>query len=572
MKIHKIGLGVLAMMMLAGCELKEELWGSDGEAGKGAVGKAELSVSVKKPLSMSRAEVSTADYPVLIQGVSAEVADITKEYANAAAASTGFVLPVGIYDVSSHTPGDLVKQMTAPYYAGSTKMEIKKDVITKADVICKMQNSRISLKYNEDFLEAFDTWTITINDGSDKVLSYTEQTLTPADVFWYFGEEEVTSIRVDIVGTTKAGNSINESRDFKKANAISETYGNVSEYFEGGDALVVTMGAVGASSGLVTNITINTHITFENFNEQVEIPTNDPITITEDGTAYLGTGIQLKDTDTEYPTMSMIVDVLAGMQNFYVKAASDNADFTAYAAGLGLTSENGLDLVGATGTDVDALFPGRPALNDKKYTYTLAPALLQEMQEYVGVHTLTFVVYDILGNALSRELTVTVTEESSVDETLPTLICKDAAGNNIFETGVDYSMEAENWPTETDVIINTPKGLKSLKVTIIAGNEGFDGAAKDLHFQERDLVGDTELFPMLQSLGVDISAPESGSTQYIFPIHSFYVMMNLYGPTVDADQTDYDPDGVEAHLFKLTAEDNEGNVVGPVEISVTIRK
>lgn len=268
-------LGTAAMLSLASCELKNELTGSLSD--KEDTGSIELGVSVKQPVSQTRADVSGIDtntYPVVIQGTSDEVTDIKYEYETLSEMPASIIVPVGQYTLSSHTPGTLEKQMTAPYYAGSTDITVSKDIASKADVVCRMANSRIQMNYGEDFKEAFSQWTITINDGSEMALSYTQENLTPAPIYWHF-DDNVTTITVNIRATTTAGNTVSESRNFRKKDA-TENYEEVGEAFTGGDALEINMGTVTSSTGDLEGITINTNITFEDSSEAVEIPTHDP--------------------------------------------------------------------------------------------------------------------------------------------------------------------------------------------------------------------------------------------------------------------------------------------------------
>lgn len=268
-------LGTAAMLSLASCELKNELTGSLSD--KEDTGSIELGVSVKQPVSQTRADVSGIDtntYPVVIQGTSDGVTDIKHEYETLAEMPASITVPVGQYTLSSHTPGTLEKQMTAPYYAGSTDITVSKDIASKADIVCRMANSRIQMNYGEDFKEAFSQWTITINDGSEMALSYTQENLTPAPIYWHF-DDNVTTITVNIRATTTAGNTVSESRNFRKKDA-TENYEEVGEAFTGGDALEINMGTVTSSTGDLEGITINTNITFEDSSEAVEIPTHDP--------------------------------------------------------------------------------------------------------------------------------------------------------------------------------------------------------------------------------------------------------------------------------------------------------
>lgn len=274
MKLNNIiALSTAAILCLASCEMKNELTGS--LVSKEDTGAVELEVSVKQPVSQTRAEeVATNNFPVTIQGTSTGVTDVLKEYATADEVPSSITVPVGEYTISSHSPGTLEKQMNAPYYAGSTNITVTKDVASQVDVVCRMANSRIQMLYGEDFKEAFSEWTITIDDGSEMALSYTQANLTPDAIYWHF-DDNVTAITVNIKAKTVEGNTVTESRTFKKSDA-AENYEEVGDTFTGGDALEIKMGTVESSTGDLTGITITTNITFENESESVEIPTTDP--------------------------------------------------------------------------------------------------------------------------------------------------------------------------------------------------------------------------------------------------------------------------------------------------------
>ncbi len=273
--LHTFLLGTAAILSLASCELKNELSGS--LVNKEDTGAIELGVSVKQPVSQTRADASEIDtntYPVVIQGTSDGVTDVIYEYNTLSEMPASITVPVGQYTISSHTPGTLEKQMATPYYAGSTDITVSKDIASKADIVCRMANSRIQLNYGEDFKEAFSEWTITIDDGGEMAMAFTQDELEAAPVYWAFSEN-ATAITVNIRAKTTTGNTVTDRRVFKKSDA-SENYEEVGDVFTGGDALEINMGTVTSSTGDLEGIDISTNITFEDSNESVEIPTIDP--------------------------------------------------------------------------------------------------------------------------------------------------------------------------------------------------------------------------------------------------------------------------------------------------------
>lgn len=267
MKILNIAaLGLLATVAFSSCEMKEELYG--GKNKDNNQGNLELGIAVKQPYSMSRAETVSADnFPVTIEG---SALDNTLSYAKATDVPSVITLPVGTYKVSAHSPGELTKQMTTPYYAGEGNYTISKGTNEVATVICKMKNTRVQLSYGEDFFSNFKDWTITIAAGKNNALEYKTSSTSPAPVYLNIEDEKVESIIVNVTATTNKGASVVDAKTFKKSDA-SESYSDVNNWFEGGDAITINMGAVKAAAGTVTGITINAKVTFENKKDEIII-------------------------------------------------------------------------------------------------------------------------------------------------------------------------------------------------------------------------------------------------------------------------------------------------------------
>ena len=241
-KIYTMAAGFLLCAGLASCEMKEEIFGK-GEV-PSETGKVELGVSVddKTNVVITKADaddggeeigssVDASEYEVIFTHQSAEY---TKECIYEDIEGTEVILPIGIYTVESHTPGELIKQMTYPYYGGNAELNVTKDVTSQAEITCKMMNSRILLTYGSDFTSKFKSWTITIDDGSDKTLTYTEANKTPDAVYWYFGEE-CAEITINVTAVNDKGETIRESR------TITKPAGSGNDNWTGGDALTITM-------------------------------------------------------------------------------------------------------------------------------------------------------------------------------------------------------------------------------------------------------------------------------------------------------------------------------------------
>lgn len=429
--LNYIALSLCALMGFTSCEMREEIL--DKSKHSLETGILELGIQAKDPV-VTKASVSTDNFPVLITGKEGSAVDTVIRSFDAVSELPSFIiLPVGEYTVSSHTAGELTKSMDVPFYAGETVLTIQSKANTKETVDCKMRNSKIQLSYSAEFLAAFKSWTITLDDGSDTAMPFRETDKNPAPVYWYFGEN-ASALTVNIKAVTIDGNTVSGSQVYTKK-AATESYPDESEYFTGGDALVISFEPVDPedpTEGIITGFDVRVDISFSDHAESVTIP------------------VEKKDDPTPNP-----------------------------------------------------------------------------------------------------------------DDPASMLTC------DAFKTGIEYSIAGEDWPSATDVIVSTPSGLKSLKVTIEAGNEGFNSVVGTM-FANRELVGDTELEDLLGSIGVTLPMPQANATNYSFPVGTFYAMMNIYGPTVDADEIEYEPDGKEAHVFRITVEDNAGKTE-TAELSVTIR-
>lgn len=422
--INIIALSTVAILGLASCEMKNELTGS--LVSKEDTGALELGVSVKQPVSQTRAtEVATNNFPVTIQGTSAEVTDVVKEYATVDEVPSSITVPVGQYTVTSHTPGTLEKKMENPYYSGSTNITVSKGITSEVDVVCRMANSRIQMKYGNDFKEAFSSWTITIDDGTETALAYTESDLNPAPIYWHFGDN-ITAITVNIKAVTTKGNTVTERRVFQKKDA-AEQYEEVGDAFTGGDALEINMGTVESSTGELTGITITANITFENESESVEIPTTNPdeggdsgtepptgdgINITEPaGNSFLTDGVDINNGAFPDKEIKILMSVPDGIQNLYVKVETTNSVFEGMVAGMGLTAESGLDLTSQEAIDqaLGNLFP-LPEAGQTNYSFTLSETLLYLLKDFDGEHQFMLTVIDKNNQQASATLTVRVTK------------------------------------------------------------------------------------------------------------------------------------------------------------------
>lgn len=391
-------------------------------------GKMQLAVDIAKPQTRATSEVT--DFPVIIYNAAGtQVAS----YNTVADVPANVTLEVGNYNVESHTPGSISKKMAAPYYKGVQDVEILKDITSQVNVLCKMQNSKITVNYSDEFRNVFSTWEITVNDDSETALSFTNSS-TSNSTYWYFGEGGVESLKVNFRGVTTTGASIASSYILTKDQA-SESYDDDRQNFGGGDAITLNFNPTESTEGNITSITINANVTFTETNETVDIEVVDKPGFNEGGGTGGEdpnpggddeTGITLNLPGDMSFSASTVPDKSAG--DTYIAAENGLKSITVSLAStsdemneqLGLLNEgygvdfiNGAEIVG--NQNVVALFASLnqtldvPAEGATEYTFPIGN-FFNLLVILPGEHTFNLTVTDMNGNTKSGKLKITITE------------------------------------------------------------------------------------------------------------------------------------------------------------------
>lgn len=414
---------------LVSCEMKDELKGSG--AGTSEVGYLSLGVAVNASQNsvVSRADdvtddgknenvgvaVSADEFPVTITGVTDP--SYSKEYESYAAlkAENGgkVELPIGEYTVTAHSNAELEPQMATPYYEGTTPIKITAGVESSAEVKCTMKNMKIQLTYTANFLAKFESWDITINDGSDNILNFDETDKNPAAVYWLVAEN-VTEIKVAITATpTGGGQEVTESRLLSKPDDSN---------WAGSDALTIQMEEKTSEdpTGIQgSGITINASVSFDEYPEDVPVtvkpgggsseepeepgaggdedepePSEEKPTVSS---SYSGQTITFSKAQNNAPE-DVVVDMSApnGIQHVYIKATTtDEKTLQGIFTAMGFMTGDGLDFVGLAGNeaagDIAPLFEKLPKEGDTSYSFVLGS--LATMLT-VGEHSFTVIVVD----------------------------------------------------------------------------------------------------------------------------------------------------------------------------------
>lgn len=436
--------GFLLCIGLVSCEMKDEIFGNDAVPTE--TGLVELGVAVddKTNVVITKADatgggdeigssVDPSDFPVIFTLKTNE--NYKKEFTYSEIAGKTVELPIGTYEVVSHTSGEMQPKMSYPYYKGNAELVVNEGVTEQAEVICKMQNSRILMVYPETFKEEFSEWAITIDDGTSNTLTFEykndNQNLNNEAVYWAISEN-CPALTISIKATTKTGAAVSDSRKVTKPDGAN---------WMGGDALTITMKPIEDNTGNVSGITINVSAFFETENgDVIEAPLGDDDTETptdpdggDDDTPTTPEGLSLTMPNNgnisysiskgDMPSKADVtIHASEGIQSLNVKITTTNVGFQLVLDDLvdsGLDFKNGgVEVVnnkelgkilgffaGGETIEFPDLMPG-----DKDYVFPIASffTLLNVYGE--GVHTFKIELTDTSTASINDELVVTINE------------------------------------------------------------------------------------------------------------------------------------------------------------------
>lgn len=421
---NKIFAGAIALMAFSSC-MNEDLE-SKFTAG-GDEGTLELNVEVLQP---ARRDVSTTDFPVVIKDASGTV---VKEYATVGEVPSSIQMSVGNYTVESHTPGNIAKSMPSPYYKGATDVEIVKNVTSPVEVVCKMENSQVTVNYDSEFRNVFSEWEITIEDGSNTVMSFNTTANPSSTVYWYFGDGGVKQIVVNFRGTTASGNTIAARNVLTKNQSSQGGYDDDEENFTGGDLITMNFAPTESTEGKITGINISASVVFDETTESITVDVidvpglDDP---NQGGGSGGGSGEEGSITLNLPNDIAMAfkgataldphsgdtyIAATAGIKSIMVTIDSDSEDMN---TSLGdLNEQYGVDFIGGAeivdNQNVVSLFQSLgqplsvPAQGEKAYTFPIGN-FFGFLQILVGSHKFNLTVTDMDGNTKSGTITITV--------------------------------------------------------------------------------------------------------------------------------------------------------------------
>lgn len=437
----------LSLAVLAACSDKDEV---TGEKALGQTGVLTLKVETNAKVNVitpevgARAESGNAtinQFPIAIyRGDS-----IVKSYESYAAMDNEVRLPIGTYKVVAHSPGEIETKMSKPYFQGEENIDIKKDITSSATVTCKMKNMPIVLNFDPDFVNAFDDWTVVMDDGQNHTLTLSRSEMNEGPVYWNVGDE-TKEIRVNIRATTDDGMVVVKSYRCTKSSA-EEDYISGSEYFGAGDGLTINFTPLkeNAVPGAGIDITVDLNwTTADGDNDDVIIDveytgSNDGTGGDEEGEGPIVTPpvtdskpsvdlpadftYSLSGTPAKPETANAVLKTPEGLKSAVVKIQTNNDDFktvlekTAFdEPGVLLT---GAEMIGNKGlgdlfdalelTEKDGTSKTTPQKEEKEYEFPIH-AFYTFLDMFTGTHSFTITLTDVKGDTASATLTITITE------------------------------------------------------------------------------------------------------------------------------------------------------------------
>ena len=414
---------LLAATSLASC-VSEEI--STTKSGEGVM---TLDVELLKPQA-TRADVNTSEFPVVIYNAEGTA---VKSFSQLADVPKQVPLEVGNYTVESHTPGMMEKIMTTPYYKGTEDVTILKGINSKADVVCKMANGSFTINYSSAFITDFSSWDITIDDGGESALHFSNTDGNDPAIIYMAFEENVSKLTVNFKGKTTAGNTISASNTLTKV-AASEKYDDDNTNFSGGDAIVINFEPVASNEGNITGVTLTADIRFEEHEEWISMEVGDKeggfVPDTPDpGPDEPGGGeitmnlpapisFPILGADDVSPSLGdTYLAATAGFRSITVSISSTSADMNSSLAEL--STQYGVDFIsGAEIVDnqnVVALFDSLgqplsvPTQGDTSYNFPIGN-FFGFLHVLAGSHTFYLTVTDMQGNTKSGSVNITITQ------------------------------------------------------------------------------------------------------------------------------------------------------------------
>lgn len=393
----------LIALCLSSCEMKNELEGKynlkndEGLLTLDLVNKTQATPSTKAESTSLTDELDVNTYKVEIVDNATEA--VVRSFASYAKLKEALplVVPVGNYKIVAKS-GVLQDASRTPYFEGSSSIEVKQGMESKAEVLCKSATVKVSLNVSDEFLSMFaDDYVFTVSNGIGGVI--------------YVKKEDLGSIYLSIPnGATsiKIVAKVTEKETGRDIETIYTVTKPDEEGLEGGDSFNVTVKPVEEGedpedpdvtpSDPKLGIQLDIDLTMDETGITVKVPTElieeskpeepdqptEPDQPAEDGPEIIGADEVVEVDTNNPPTVQVTMKAPAGIRNLLVTITSDSNEFIGLISQMGLGETFDLanpgdleDKLGGSledGSGIGLIDPNDP-IKDKKSSSLMYPAL-----------------------------------------------------------------------------------------------------------------------------------------------------------------------------------------------------
>lgn len=574
---------------LVACHDEKTDWGggidNQPEVGYIAFAEGDLSVNVEnesaagdiEPMATRVTADELNDYTVEIWNEAGEKVTSFKYGERASKYSTsayddtrkGIAVAVGTYTVKAYS-AETPEQSDAPQYAGETTVEVKKEDVANASIVCKLSSVKVSVRFDPILASLItdDTQSRMVL-GAEKISQYTFEgrPVTPAaedsalteglsKMEWaaeggyrYLRPNEATNPLTLYLTTTYNGSAIKDQALPVVGDAKPGEWRKITVKLENGD-----------SGTIYIKVEVQTWVNGEEVDCDV---TKVALNMSEAGIPDDSDAPVIEWTDHDLSQPFTITDQMfnsAGafaegaaftvktkseITSFKLGVTSTNPELLEAAKSMGLDAEGGLDLAGNVPTTTKMIiggwgFPVADVAAATEIAFDLSALMKDLHANYAGTHKFTMTVADKNGSSTTVELNIT--SGLVIDP-------------NIQWVGYDidkrYDISAGD-STTMEILVTAKSGIKSLYVTI-EGPLADTGLLADVFMPTSfDLVNPglnlkgEELSVNLNGLGFPTGDDVKDKTSISFDITKFKSML-----VVAPGETN----------FKLTLTDNEDNTI-----------
>lgn len=444
-QIYSICCAFIAAASLASCEMKDEIWGANGESPTSGQLQLNLSNDAKVDETLKRAEstdngikpgvfdpeeVNVNNYTLEVtddaSGQIAQVGRMSELGANNGTLS--LTLEEGNYTAKAYNyDGSNVTVSTRPWFMGSGNVQILPGKTTNASIECTLQNIEVTVSIGQSFADSFkDDYSVTVDNGDGAIQTFTAENV--GTKYYFQVPDNKNALTVSIKATTKATGDTGEQEVQRTYTVTKPADAEGGTALAAGDAFVINLTEDGSTSSYI-DFGMTVDFTFAEQEEIISIPAEN-ITYTEGGgetgdddeptppvttDAITFEGLPATYTNPNVTGEPVVVTfhVENGIKNLFVDIICENEGFNNTLAGMNLAGGFDVANPGAAEANLAALgliTAGESIEGKTEYVFNvtafMAPlALFQPIESTFAIR-----VVDAEGNEKSGNLDITINQ------------------------------------------------------------------------------------------------------------------------------------------------------------------